>query len=440
MSEVVIKIEDLHKKYRLGAIGGGTLHGDLTSWWARVRGKEDPNTIIGSKVYGKNETFMALNGVDLEINKGDTIGIIGGNGAGKSTLLKILSRVTAPTKGSLKIKGRISSLLEVGTGFHPELTGRENVYLSGAILGMSKEEVDSKIEDIIEFSECRQFIDTPVKRYSSGMFVKLAFSVAAHLDSEILIMDEVLAVGDMKFQKKCINKMLDVSNCGRTILYVSHNMQTIEQLCNRVVVLDKGTVKYDGDVETGVSIYLNNKCEDSSTYNNLFVKERVGYLPKIQQARFNYLELIDKKNNVFIDGEKFKCILNWKNYEDIHNIQLRFEIRTIDDIPVATAVSSNKFSCMKDTETTYEIELDIGRLITGKYQLIVFLSEVGDFGSCRDFDGVYPACIFEIVNSKLNNYLVNWNKKSWGHIQFNDLKIIESKNNFEDENSVVNYR
>lgn len=440
MSEVVIKIEDLHKKYRLGAIGGGTLHGDLTSWWARVRGKEDPNTIIGSKTYGKNETFMALNGINLEINKGDTIGIIGGNGAGKSTLLKILSRVTAPTKGSLKIKGRISSLLEVGTGFHPELTGRENVYLSGAILGMSKEEVDSKIEDIIEFSECRQFIDTPVKRYSSGMFVKLAFSVAAHLDSEILIMDEVLAVGDMKFQKKCINKMLDVSNCGRTILYVSHNMQTIEQLCNRVVVLDKGTVKYDGDVETGVSIYLNNKCEDSSTYNNLFVKERVGYLPKIQQARFNYLELIDKKNNVFIDGEKFKCILNWKNYEDIHNIQLRFEIRTIDDIPVATAVSSNKFSCMKDTETTYEIELDIGRLITGKYQLIVFLSEVGDFGSCRDFDGVYPACTFEIVNSKLNNYLFNWNKKSWGHIQFNDLKIIESKNNFEDENSVVNYR
>ena len=172
MSEVVIKIEDLHKKYRLGAIGGGTLHGDLTSWWARVRGKEDPNTIIGSKVYGKNETFMALNGVNLEINKGDTIGIIGGNGAGKSTLLKILSRVTAPTKGSLKIKGRISSLLEVGTGFHPELTGRENVYLSGAILGMTKEEVDSKIEDIIEFSECRKFIDTPVKRYSSGMFVK----------------------------------------------------------------------------------------------------------------------------------------------------------------------------------------------------------------------------------------------------------------------------
>ena len=427
MSEVVIKIEDLHKKYRLGAIGGGTLHGDLTSWWARVRGKEDPNTIIGSKVYGKNETFMALNGVDLEINKGDTIGIIGGNGAGKSTLLKILSRVTAPTKGSLKIKGRISSLLEVGTGFHPELTGRENVYLSGAILGMSKEEVDSKIEDIIEFSECRQFIDTPVKRYSSGMFVKLAFSVAAHLDSEILIMDEVLAVGDMKFQKKCINKMLDVAHCGRTILYVSHNMQTIEQLCNRVVVLDKGTVKYDGDVETGISIYLNNKAEDSSIFNNLFEKEREGYLPKEPQMKFNYLEILDKDNNIFVDGEKFKCIINWKNYDDVHDVQLRFEIRTIDDIPVAAAVSSQRFSYNKRTETTYEVELDTSRLATGRYQLLVVLCEIGELGAYRDFDCVYPACIFEVSNSKLNDYSFEWNRKQWGYIQLKDLEINETK-------------
>lgn len=428
MNEVVIKIEDLHKKYRLGAIGGGTLHGDLTSWWARIRGKEDPNTIIGSKVYGKNETFMALNGVNLEINKGDTIGIIGGNGAGKSTLLKILSRVTAPTKGSLKIKGRISSLLEVGTGFHPELTGRENVYLSGAILGMSKEEVDSKIEDIIEFSECRQFIDTPVKRYSSGMFVKLAFSVAAHLDSEILIMDEVLAVGDMKFQKKCINKMLDVAHCGRTILYVSHNMQTIEQLCNRVVVLDKGTVKYDGDVETGISIYLNNKAEDSSIFNNLLIKERQAYLPKNPQMKFNYLEILNKDNNVFVDGEKFKCIINWKNHDDVHDIQLRFEIRTIDDIPVAAAVSPIKISCYKNTETSYKVELDISRLVTGKYQLLVVLCEVGEFGGYRDFDGVYPACVFEVSNTKLNNYSFEWSKRHWGHIQLKDLDMFEEKN------------
>ena len=201
MSETVIKIEDLKKKYRLGTIGGGTLTADLQSWWARIRGKEDPNTIIGTDISTKNKTFLALKGINLEINKGDTIGIIGGNGAGKSTLLKILSRVTAPTEGSVKINGRISSMLEVGTGFHGELTGRENIYLNGAILGMTKAEVDEKMEAIIDFSECREFIDTPVKRYSSGMYVKLAFSVASHLDSEILIMDEVLAVGDMKFQK-----------------------------------------------------------------------------------------------------------------------------------------------------------------------------------------------------------------------------------------------
>ena len=335
MSETVIKIENLKKKYRLGAIGGGTLTADLQSWWARVRGKEDPNTIIGTDINTKNKTFMALNGIDLEINKGDTIGIIGGNGAGKSTLLKILSRVTAPTEGSVKIDGRISSMLEVGTGFHGELTGRENIYLNGAILGMTKAEVDEKIEAIIDFSECREFIDTPVKRYSSGMYVKLAFSVASHLDSEILIMDEVLAVGDMKFQKKCIKKMLDVAKSGRTILYVSHNMQTIEQLCNRVVVLEKGTVIYDGEVDEGVSIYLNSKASQSSVNNDLSVIKREAYLPKIQRAKLNNLTILDKDIPIFYDNEKFKCRLNWKNYNNIEDAQLRFEIRTMDDTPIA---------------------------------------------------------------------------------------------------------
>ena len=311
------------------------------------------------------------------------------------------------------------------------------MYLSGAILGMTKEEVDSKIEDIIDFSECRKFIDTPVKRYSSGMFVKLAFSVAAHLDSEILIMDEVLAVGDMKFQKKCINKMLDVAHSGRTILYVSHNMQTIEQLCNRIVVLDKGIIKYDGDVETGISIYLNNKCEGSSIYNNLFEKERDGYLPKVPQAKFNYLELLDKDNNIFIDGEKLRCNINWKNYDNLDDVQLRFEVRTIDDTPVAAAVSPRRFSCTKNTESVYDIEFDISRLVTGKYQLLVVLCEIGELGGYRDVDCVYPACTFEVVNSKLNNYLFEWNKKQWGSIQLEDLKINEIK---EKQNQNLLYR
>ena len=207
----VIQVSGLKKQYKLGQIGGGTLTHDLQSWWARVRGKEDPNTVIGTdaRLFGK--TFMALNGVDLTVYKGEALGIIGRNGAGKSTLLKILSRITAPTEGEIRLRGRVASMLEVGTGFNNEMTGRENIYMNGAILGMTRAEVDSKIDQIIEFSECGDFIDTPVKRYSSGMFVKLAFSVAAHLDSEIMVMDEVLAVGDMKFQQKCLGKMSDVA-------------------------------------------------------------------------------------------------------------------------------------------------------------------------------------------------------------------------------------
>ena len=253
----VIQVSGLKKQYKLGQIGGGTLTHDLQSWWARVRGKEDPNTVIGTdaRLFGK--TFMALNGVDLTVYKGEALGIIGRNGAGKSTLLKILSRITAPTEGEIRLRGRVASMLEVGTGFNNEMTGRENIYMNGAILGMTRAEVDSKIDQIIEFSECGDFIDTPVKRYSSGMFVKLAFAVAAHLDSEIMIMDEVLAVGDMAFQKKCLDKMRQAAKQeGRTVLYVSHNMSTIRQLCTRCVVLDQGRVIFDGDVEQAIAVYM----------------------------------------------------------------------------------------------------------------------------------------------------------------------------------------
>lgn len=222
-----------------------------------MRGKEDPNTIIGTDTRLWGTTFMALNGVSFSVRKGEAVGIIGRNGAGKSTLLKIISRITAPTEGEIRLRGRVASMLEVGTGFNGEMTGRENIYMNGAILGMTKAEVASKIDEIIAFSECGDFIDTPVKRYSSGMFVKLAFSVAAHLDSEIMVMDEVLAVGDMKFQQKCLGRMGDAANQeGRTVLYVSHNMSTIRQLCDRCVVLDQGRVIYDGDVEKAISIYM----------------------------------------------------------------------------------------------------------------------------------------------------------------------------------------
>ncbi|MBR5293708.1 MAG: ABC transporter ATP-binding protein, partial [Oscillospiraceae bacterium] len=237
--EPIIEICDVKKEYRLGAIGGTTLNAELQSFLAKLRGKEDPNKKIGTREGKAGERFLALDGVSFSVAPGEAVGIIGHNGAGKSTLLKLISRVTAPSDGEIRLRGRVASMLEVGTGFHPELTGRENVYLNGAILGMTKREIDAKFDEIVDFAEMRQFIDTPVKRYSSGMYVKLAFSVAAHLDSEIMIMDEVLAVGDAKFQNKCLGKMSDEAGTGqRAILYVSHNMATIQRLCTRVIVLD----------------------------------------------------------------------------------------------------------------------------------------------------------------------------------------------------------
>jgi lipopolysaccharide transport system ATP-binding protein len=260
MPAVVISAESLSKAYQLGVVGTGTFYGDLNRWWAKLRGLPDPYLKIGEKDHGNRdgETVWALRGVNFQVRQGEAVGIIGRNGAGKSTLLKILSRVTAPTSGEIKVKGRVASLLEVGTGFHPELTGRENIFLNGAILGMNRREIQRKFDDIVDFSGVEKYIDTPVKRYSSGMYVRLAFAVAAYLDSEILVVDEVLAVGDAEFQKKCLGKMGDVSRGeGRTVLFVSHNMSMINSLCSRALFLDSGSVGWDGQVSEAVSRYYN---------------------------------------------------------------------------------------------------------------------------------------------------------------------------------------
>lgn len=256
--QTVVRVENLSKEYRLGVIGNGSLYKDIQSWFAKFGGKPDPWVAMDeeSKV-GRRDRFYALRDVNFEVQKGDRLAIIGRNGAGKSTILKILSRITAPTKGSVKMRGHVASLLEVGTGFHPELTGRENIYLNGAILGMKKSSIDRNFDEIVAFSEIDGgFIDTPVKRYSSGMYVRLAFAVAAHLDSEILIADEVLAVGDVKFQEKCLGKMKDVSeNFGRTVLFVSHNTAAIEQLCTTGLLLDHGSVLACGTMESALEKY-----------------------------------------------------------------------------------------------------------------------------------------------------------------------------------------
>lgn len=260
MSDIAIKVEGLGKQYRLGEIGTGTISHDLNRWFARLRGKEDPFAKVGETndrtTKGSSDYVWSLKDVDFEVKKGEVLGIIGRNGAGKSTLLKILSKVTAPTTGNIKVNGRIASLLEVGTGFHPELTGRENIFLNGAILGMTKAEIRSKFDEIVDFSGVERYIDTPVKRYSSGMYVRLAFAVAAFLEPEILIVDEVLAVGDAEFQKKCIGRMKDVSvNDGRTVLFVSHNMSAVKQLCTQGLFMKNGTLDFSGDVSSVIDYY-----------------------------------------------------------------------------------------------------------------------------------------------------------------------------------------
>jgi lipopolysaccharide transport system ATP-binding protein len=275
MSDVILKVENLSKQYRLGLVGTGTIKHDLNRFWHRVRGKEDPYLKVGAVNDRSSEAtenyVWALQEINFEVKRGEVLGIIGKNGAGKSTLLKILSRVTSPTTGVIKTKGRIASLLEVGTGFHPELTGRENIYLNGAILGMTKKEIKSKEEEIIEFSGCKLYIDTPVKRYSSGMRVRLGFAVAAFLDPDILIVDEVLAVGDAEFQKKAIGKMQDISKGdGRTVLFVSHNMASVQALCTKALVIKDGSLAFEGDVGQGIDFYLKDAKKDYEIDKSIF--------------------------------------------------------------------------------------------------------------------------------------------------------------------------
>ena len=291
MTNTVIKVENLSKYYRLGLIGRGTLREDVNRWADKLRGRNQPLAELGGKLTGREQgEIWALKDVNFDVKKGEILGIIGRNGAGKSTLLKLLSKITAPTEGVIKIKGRIGSLLEVGTGFHEELTGLENVYLNGAILGMSRDEVSTKLDQIVDFAEMKQFINTPVKRYSSGMRVRLAFSVAAHLEPEILIIDEVLAVGDIEFQNKCIGKMESVASQGRTVLFVSHNMNTVQNLCTRGIIIDRGTIVFDGSIEEATSQYMSNGGETLELSKQKFkgvMNKTIGF----QHIRLNGKEL-----------------------------------------------------------------------------------------------------------------------------------------------------
>lgn len=330
MSETIIKVEQLGKLYKLGEIGTGTISHDLNRWWAKMRGREDPFLKIGEMndrtTKGSSDYVWALKDTSFEVKQGDVMGIIGSNGAGKSTLLKILSKVTTPTSGLIKIKGRIASLLEVGTGFHPELTGRENIFLNGAILGMSKAEIKSKFDEIVDFAGVERYIDTPVKRYSSGMYVRLAFAVAAFLEPEILIVDEVLAVGDAEFQDKCLGRMQNISeNDGRTILFVSHNMTSIQKLCKRAILLKDGCVHIDGNVNEVVQ-----------TYNYL---NSVHFVEK------------QKAGNSILKSAAISSIKEWREKGEFgYNIELEF---TINENQVKENVGIDVTISHKDCKLIY---------------------------------------------------------------------------------------
>jgi len=334
MSDIAIKVENLSKLYELGSIGTGSLRNDLARWWASINGKEDPFQKIGTvndRTKKADSDFVwALRDISFEAKKGEVLGILGRNGAGKSTLLKILSKITTPSAGKINVNGRVASLLEVGTGFHPDLTGRENIFMNGAILGMRKWEIQKKFDEIVEFAGVNSYIDTPVKRYSSGMYVRLAFAVAAFLEPEILIVDEVLAVGDDEFQRKCLGRMKDVSfNDGRTVLFVSHNMIAINTLCDNAILMDNGVISGKGNTNSVINSYINKnysafvgKLSPNIDLDNISVRNI-----SFNESNANQIEIFQ--------GEKISFGFNIVR-KTIKNVKLIFniEIKTANGIPV----------------------------------------------------------------------------------------------------------
>ena len=329
MSETVIRVESISKKYRLGLIGGQSLREDWQRWWAKVRRKPDPTVPVDLPHSGPGMSdghVWALRNVSFEVEKGEVLGVIGGNGAGKSTLLKILTRITAPTSGRALMKGRVGALLEVGTGFHPELTGRENVFLSGAILGMTKAEINKKLEEIVDFSDCEQYIDTPVKRFSSGMRVRLAFAVAAHLEPEILLIDEVLAVGDVQFQKKCLGKMGDISRQGRTVLFVSHNMGAVQKLCDRAMLIGNGRLLYQGETDKAISEYLKNIDDNIANAVDFEVDEKLD----LSFARIEVVSLNNENHSMIDVNDEMEVRITYRINRDLKNSHVSLIVKKSD--------------------------------------------------------------------------------------------------------------
>ena len=421
-----IKIENVSKQYRLGVISTGTLSHDLNRWWAtNVLRREDPYLKIGETndraSKGNSEYVWALKDINMDIEQGDVVGIIGKNGAGKSTLLKLLSRVTKPTTGTIKYKGRIASLLEVGTGFHPEMTGRENIYMNGAIMGMTRAEITRKLDEIVDFSGCERYLETPVKRYSSGMTVRLGFAIAAHLDPEILVVDEVLAVGDAEFQKKAIGKMQDVSKGeGRTVLFVSHNMASIRALCKKGVLLDKGIIKHMGEINEVVDDYLHNSKTNYSSVVKVTAEHRWG--PANKELEIIEASIKNDNEHLATEDQLYFALKIKVNNSTIKKFTIGLMIDNSEEQRVGSYVSP-VYEVPKDkTFFTIHITLKNHNLARGVYYVGFNIGHKEIEYGLRDYDVVHHVLSMNVVNVTSNVPIVLW-QKCWGNTNYRDADI-----------------
>lgn len=412
-----IEFENVGKQYRLGLVSTQTLSHDLNRWWTvNIRHKEDPYLRIGETndrtSKGSSDYVWALKDISFKVEQGDVVGIIGRNGAGKSTLLKLLSKVTGPTTGTIRARGRIGSLLEVGTGFHPEMTGRENIYMNGAILGMTKHEIDRKLDEIVDFSGCERYLDTPVKRYSSGMMVRLGFAVAAHLDPEILVVDEVLAVGDAEFQKKAIGKMKDVSQGeGRTVLFVSHNMGAVRNLCKTGIVLKNGAVSFSGTADDCIDYYISDKSDKKSEY--LDVKYHTNPDPS-KDAIITAIKF-EGGSNEFNTVDEIPLLVTVRANKDIPNCRLNLTISSMDDIPIGTVIASKTFAVVQGQEKTIRFCIYNHNLTIGGYNISMSVG-IGCYNEAiRDFQILMNAIQFRICrySDKPDSGYMQWSRY-WG--------------------------
>ena len=417
-----IEFDHVGKQYRLGLVSTKTLSHDLNRWWqTSIRGKEDPYLKIGETndraTAGSSEYVWALQDIDFKVEQGDVIGIIGKNGAGKSTLLKLLSKVTGPTVGTIRARGRIGSLLEVGTGFHPEMTGRENIYMNGAIMGMTKHDIDRKLDEIVSFSGCERYIDTPVKRYSSGMTVRLGFAVAAHLEPEILVVDEVLAVGDAEFQKKAIGKMQDVSRGeGRTVLFVSHNMDSIKNLCKSGILLEKGKISFQGTAVECINAYLDVEKDRYLTETTISDKYR-KYL-RYKQIEILSVKLLNPTPELYSGEEVVAQVKMRRNERNISRFTLEMMVYDVMGKRVGAYISP-VMECGDRDEITAVIGLSQHNLAKGKYYLGFNVGLKTDEYEFTDYDIVFDVLSFNVkyLSSDRKDEIKLW-RDDWGSIQF----------------------